>query len=314
MTGDIPPRPLLAPWYRLVGDGDRLLLEHAQVVVVLEGAAVSTLLPKLLPLLDGTRTLDDLVARLGPAARPAVEGALETLAEHGLIVDGPPASEAVRPTAHALAAAHGVSPATVEERLRTATVGVVGSGTAAADIARLLRIAGVAEVERRRWTGTAAADLVVAAPAPDELDRLGTWNELALRLSLRWLPVRPFDGRLAAVGPIVVPGESACFECVVLRRATNLAYGTDVHDLDAAPSAATADPGLELWAVAVAAHLVLRWLGGGDRTVAGVMFGIEARPAPSVTEHPVLRVPRCPACSHAHRRAPRMPWHEAEAA
>src|SRR5439155_20400641 len=84
----IPERPLLAPWYRLVGDGDRLLLEHAQVVVVLEGAAVRKLLPALLPLLDGTRTADDLVARLGAAARPAVELAPGPLPAHDPLAAG----------------------------------------------------------------------------------------------------------------------------------------------------------------------------------------------------------------------------------
>src|SRR3954453_15508063 len=107
MPAAIPSRPLLAPWYRLGGDGDRLLLGHAQVVSVLGGAAVSTLLPQLLPRLDGTRTVDDLVDRLGGAARPPIEGALPKLAAHGLLTDGPPASGPARRSAHALAAAHG---------------------------------------------------------------------------------------------------------------------------------------------------------------------------------------------------------------
>ena len=61
----VPALPLLAPWYRVVGDGERLLLEYAQSVVVLEGAAVQSLLPALLPLLDGTRS-----TRCSPTCRP----------------------------------------------------------------------------------------------------------------------------------------------------------------------------------------------------------------------------------------------------
>src|SRR5215212_11093017 len=106
----IPERPHLAPWYRLVGDGDRLLLEHGQVVVALEGAAVSTLLPPLLPLLDGTRTVDEIAERIGNAARPALNRALGTLASHGLLAEGPSSPADVRDTAHAIAASHALSP------------------------------------------------------------------------------------------------------------------------------------------------------------------------------------------------------------
>jgi hypothetical protein len=107
----VPERPLLAPWYRLVGDGDRLLLEHGQTVVALEGGAVRTLLPALLPILDGTRTIDALVERLGLAARPAIDRALEVLVSHGLLVEGPDAPRELRAAAHAVAAAYDIPPA-----------------------------------------------------------------------------------------------------------------------------------------------------------------------------------------------------------
>src|SRR5215218_8085276 len=181
MTVAIPAKPLLTPWYRLVGDGDRLLLEHGQVVVVLEGAAVAALLPALLPLLDGSRTVPELVERLGVAAAPAVERALETLAMHGLLVEGPPAPAGVRPTAHALAAAHGLTPAVAADRLSRARIGFVGGGVAAADAARLLHFGGVGHVHRVSWRRGAEVDLAVVAPAADELDGLLAWNDLAFR-------------------------------------------------------------------------------------------------------------------------------------
>ena len=48
---------------------------------------------------------------------------------------------------------------------------------------------------------------------------------------------------------------------------------------------------------AVVSHLALRWVIGRDSTLPGVMFAVEPRPTPAIEEHPVLRVPRCPACS-----------------
>jgi len=310
----IPARPHLAPWYRLVGDGDRLLLEHGQVVVALEGAAVSTLLPPLLPLLDGTRTIDDIAQRIGSAARPAIERALETLASHGLLADGPSAPADVRETAHAFAASHGLAPTRAAERLQNGTVGIVGGGAGGLEVARLLRLAGVGEVRRVSWRRGADVAVTVVAPASDELDALPGWNELALRRALTWLPLRPFDGRLTAIGPIVVPGESCCYECLLLRRAANVEYGDDLVEIEAAPLAATADPPLDAVAAGFCAHLVLRWLLAGDTTLPGVMFALEPRPVPALSEHFVLRVPRCRVCSPAARFAPRLPWHEARAA
>ena len=311
---DVPERPLLAPWYRLVGDGDRLLLEHGQVVVVLEGGAVSTLLPHLLPLLDGTRTVDDLAARLGPPVRPAVELALSILADHGLLTAGPDAPADERETAHAFAAVFDVIPRAAAERLREAHVGVVGGSATADDVARLLHASGVRKLRRWPWRRSGDADLCVVAPAPDEVDRLQGWNDIALEHGIRWLPVRPWDGRCAFVGPLVVPHESCCYECVLLRRAANVEYGDDLVDVDAAPVSATASAPFAALVAAVAAYAALRWLVGLDTTLPGVMQAIEARPVLSLAPHTVLRVPRCPACSPVVRSAAPLPWHEAQAA
>ena len=68
----MPLLPRLAPWYRLVEDGDRLLFEHGRSVVVLEGGAVRALFPRLLPLLDGSRTLEQIVDRIGAQAAEAI--------------------------------------------------------------------------------------------------------------------------------------------------------------------------------------------------------------------------------------------------
>jgi bacteriocin biosynthesis cyclodehydratase domain-containing protein len=119
---------------------------------------------------------------------------------------------------------------------------------------------------------------------------------------------------MTLVGPILIPGESCCYHCVLLRRGSNVDYGDDLADIDATPAGADADPGFVTLATALAAHIVFRWVVGQDATLPGVLFAVEARPMPTVTEHAVLRVPRCPTCSYVDRHAPRLPWHEAQAA
>jgi len=311
---ELPRLPLLAPWFRVVGDGDRLLLEYAQSLVVVEGAAVRTLLPALLPLLDGTRTVDDLVRRLGAPARQAIEGALALLAAHGAVVEGPDAPVRGRDAARAIAAAAGIPPALAAERLEAARVAVVGGGEPAVDVARLLSLSGVRATRRRRWRARGPADLVVVAPAADELDRLPAFNRSALRSGLPWLLVRPHDGRSAAIGPLVVPHQTCCYECLLLRRGANAGYPAELDELESAAFAAPCEPPVAAAAAALAAHLALRFVAARDRTCAGVVLTLETRPALRLDEHAVLRVPRCPSCSTAAQAAAPLPWHEADAA
>ena len=311
---EVPALPLLAPWYRVVGDGERLLLEYAQSVVVLEGAAVQSLLPALLPLLDGTRSVDDLAARLGPPARPAIEAAVGLLAEHGVVVAGPDAPPDLRDAARAAAAAYRLSPAVAADRLRTTGVGAVGSGAALLDVVRLLAAAGVRNVRRLGWRGRRRVELAVVAPAADELDRLSAWNRSALATGTPFLLVRPWDGRMAAVGPLVLPGQTCCYECLLLRRGANSGYAADFAEVEAAPLCTAPDAALTAFTAALAAHLAVRWAIGGDRSVPGLLYTIETQPGVQLGEHMVLRVPRCPACSVAERAAPPLPWHAAAAA
>ncbi len=82
--------PYLAPWYRIASTDGKVLLEYGQRIVCLEGRAATVLVPVLLPLLDGTRSVDQIVEILGEPAREAVEAALAQLDDHGVLLEGPP--------------------------------------------------------------------------------------------------------------------------------------------------------------------------------------------------------------------------------
>ena len=305
----LPELPLLAPWYRVVDDGERLVLEHAHRVLTLEGAAVRTLLPRLLPLLDGTRTVPEIVAVVGGAAEAAVTNALRLLAERGVLAEGPvpDCGPELRQTADWLAAEGGASPSVVAGRLAEARIGVVGDGVAALEAARVLRRAGVGTVERQTWDEQGAWDVSVVAPGALDAERLDTWNEHALAREQPWLQLLPYDGRFAAVGPLYLPGETACLRCYRLRRAASLGIGELAERIDATVGPVSG-PAVEVAAGAVAALHLLRWLGMRDPYVPGVLFAVELRGGVSVTRHSVLRVPRCPVCSPLARRAAPLPW------
>jgi bacteriocin biosynthesis cyclodehydratase domain-containing protein len=164
------------------------------------------------------------------------------------------------------------------------------------------------------WEPAAAPDLAVVAPAGHEAPKLEAWNALALDRGLGWLPARPFDGAIATIGPLVVPGESACHACLLLRLGGHVEYGPEFAKIERAPFGVEAPASFEAIAAGVAAQLVLGWLGGRDGRLPGSVHVLEVGPPLALSAHPVLRVPRCPACSPAERRAPPVPWHEAAAA
>ena len=300
-------RPLLAPWYRLVPDGDRLLLEHGRVVVVVEGRAVRMLLPRLLPLLDGTRTLEELTEVLGGPSRRAIDTTIDRLAEHGLVVEGPPGGG----EAAALAALYRLSPAEAAKALAGTRIGVIGRSPVGAQAARVLRRGGVSHVERLSPAGRPDVDLALVTPSREEASLLGEWNDRALAHGLCWIGVRPFDGHVWSIGPLVVPGESCCYQCLLHRVASHLDYGQDLPLIEARPPRASGGPALELVAVGVLVQSALGWAVGRDPSLPGMLHVVEARPGLAIETHRVLRVPRCAACSPVEHHAPRLPWHEA---
>jgi bacteriocin biosynthesis cyclodehydratase domain-containing protein len=300
-------RPLLKPWYRLSVEGGRSILRYAGSVLEFEGRAAELLVPHLLPLLDGTRTVDGVVDELGEPVRPAVEHALALLRAHDLLTErAPDGAEGARRCAELLAATDpaGRTVAELHGRLAAVDVHVVGNGPSAEPIGRLLQASGAGSVASLDWDGRPpAGGFVVAVPASAELPLLERWNRRALLAHTAWLQVLPFDGRLAAVGPVFVPGQTACHECFRLRRDSTIA---PIPDRTAGSHVGS--PALDGVLAGLAAHVVLRRLAAGDTAESGVLLAVELVPELRCTRHFVYRVPRCPACSPAMQRAAAAPW------
>ncbi len=311
----VPALPYLGPWYRVASGSRTVVLEHGQRIVRLEGGAAERLLPALLPLLDGRRTVDEIVAVLGEPARPAVEQALGALAAHGVLEEGPPVPDGVpRPVAGAAELLASLRPGSrpVAETARAiagCSVAVAGDGGAGIELARLLRAAGV---DVRRADGIEPdADLVVCAPSGSDLHRLRDWNAQALESRVAWLQVLPFDGRYASVGPLYLPADTCCYECFRLRRAANLEGGAEPL-LDAVPARSPSAPPLEAIIGGLAALLVASWLVHDDHFAPGAFYALELVPTIALSLHHVYRVPRCSACAEVARAAPPLPWHKEE--
>ena len=300
-------RPLLAPWWRVVEDRNRLLFEHAGHVVELNGRAVRALLPALVPLLDGAHTVDEIVEILGEAAEAPTAKALALLDGHGLLVEGPAESGSA---ACYVASVCASMPGAAASALAGSRVAIFGSAATGAEIARLL---GAAGVETESWDPTETSgpnvDLIVAAVAAEEAGQLADLNERCLRDATPWLALRPSDGRFTAVGPLYVPGQTACHACFLLRRGATSGYEDDFALLERQPVRAPMPAATSMIAAGLAALICLRWLGARDPTLPGALYALELRGTLALTRHRVLRVPRCPACGVASPQP--SPWFRA---
>lgn len=307
---ELPARPYLKPWYRMTHDGGRLLLEYAQSVVVLEGAAVERLLPALLPLLDGTRETAAIVEELGSDTEAAVWNAIGVLAAHGVLTNGPP-EWTLAEAALAATSVRGRTPAEAREALTSRAVTVRGESPVAEAVAQLLRASGVANVARAPIGRHAGEELSIVVPSPAERPTLADWNAQALAARAPWLQVLEFDGRFAAVGPLYLPGDTCCWQCFQLRRRANVGYPDEFDAVEAAVAPPRSSPAVDALTSAVASWAALRRIVDDDPFLAGAFYALEVGTELSVRRHHVYAVPRCGACGATARSSPPLPWAEA---
>jgi len=315
VTAVVPERPLLKPWYRLACEDGKVVLDYAQSAVVFDGAAAARLLPALLPLLDGEHAVSDIVEVLGEPAAPAIDHALALLAEHGLLSGPLPAASALRDrdeTLRLLLATDrsGLDAGAVCDALERAEVAIAGSAPVAEDVARVLRRSGVEQIEHvsLRANPSAARAFTLVAPAPAELPELDAWNRACLAAGTVWLALLPCDGRVAPIGPLFVPGETACYDCFRIRRASTSGYAAEFWSLDAAPADYPDCVPIRRAVAGLAGWLALRWLVGRTASLPGVVHALELGPPVTVAVHNVWRVPRCASCSDSAATATPSPW------
>ena len=307
----IPDQPALSPWFRVLPGDERLLLEHGGTVVAYDGKAAGLLLPSLLPLLDGTRSVDTIIDLLGQAIAPATLNALELLNERGALLEGPQPSAADGPMSEAAVFAGALgyaTPADALARLSASRLAVWGGGPVADEVARALRGTGLGVTHAAQGdVSTDAAELLVAAPEPHEVVELDRINDARLEREAPWLQVLPNDGHIVAIGPLFVPGSSGCHTCYRLRRGACSGFEDDFEDVATAPSNAGSPVPLTVVAAGIASILVVRWLATGDPTIPGSFYALESDVVLGLSYHRFLRVPRCPTCGAGNAPMP-SPW------
>jgi bacteriocin biosynthesis cyclodehydratase domain-containing protein len=184
-------------------------------VTVLSGMSIE----RIAPLLDGTRTVEQLTRELS-SGMPADEVGqlLEQLAEAGLIdfLARSPGQESDEAAAAYWSAA-GLDPDEVASSLAGATVEIISTGGVdTAEAAEACSASGLSVHE----PGTGAADVSLVL-CGDYLDpELSAVNAAHLASGRPWLLAKP-SGTESWVGPVFQPGSGPCWACLAKRLAGN---------------------------------------------------------------------------------------------
>jgi bacteriocin biosynthesis cyclodehydratase domain-containing protein len=164
----------------------------------------------------------------------------------------------------------------------------------------------VAYAEWQEWFEPAERQCLVAASDFGGLSLLRDWNRFCLENETHFFPVVLQD-LLGWVGPLVIPGETPCFECFLARRASHLAAPGVARAAELAAYAGQAVASFHPAAAGMLGELaameLLKLYGGrlpGWR--AGQVLELQVL-VPALAARPVLRVPRCPACSGLNARS-----------
>jgi ribosomal protein S12 methylthiotransferase accessory factor len=253
------------------------------------------LFERVLPLLDGTRTSEQIAAELAPARPAEVYYVLEFLEKRGHLADQ---ARAVEGTDPAYWAGLGLDPAAAWQALRAARVRIRGVGSV--DPAPLLR--GLEEAGLDLDSGEPTLEIAVT---DDYLrEDLRHWAATAREARLAWMVFRPF-GRECWIGPLF-PAQAAagtpCFTCLQHRLRRNQQVQEFLRGRNGwrepQPTAVAALPAAVGMACRVAALEIAKHLAGAPHNLDARLLSMDTRTW-ATRSHQLVPYPACPACGGA---------------
>lgn len=263
-------------------DGERTFLISEREHFLLQGRAYALAVP----LVDGRRTLANIVAALnGQASPPEVLYALLLLEKQGHAVA---AGARLAPEAAAFWQSQGLDAGLAAERLAAMPVSVEGRG--AGPVAGALRRAGL-RVEREAPTRIVVVDDYRSAD-------LDGWAQRARAERLRWAPCKP-SGLVAWMGPMLGATGGPCWACLEHRLRANRPVETYLERRGLpgpfTPPRAELPASVEA-AASFAALAVARWVVEGSAGSLDHHLSTLDLPRFAAVEHRVVRRPQCPTC------------------
>lgn len=230
----LPQRPRFPEGFSVIPLPDGLQVEGAAERQVFRGSAATTILPRIIRMLDGSKTLEEVAAAMELSPQ-AVHNAVSLLYSRGLLVDGGLDSQVDLSTIPASLLAFfrrsvditRINRNEVEAigRLQTMRLGLVGAAEHAAPLVAQLKAFGFRHVETytTRPPEEATVDLFVAlVSGQDDEGFLAALDDFCSAIHVPWLRVA-FTGVVAEIGPYFERNDGRCYRC--------FAAGRTVHDI-----------------------------------------------------------------------------------
>ena len=247
----------------------------------------------LAPLLNGRYTVDDIVEQLKEQTSLfSVYYALTHLESQGYLND---ADHPLPPEVAAFWSSQGIEPRTAASKLQGASVGVTALG-------KVKKEPLIVALTSLNIKVSDEGDLNVVLTDDYLQLELERFNQKALQRSNPWLLVKPV-GIEIWVGPIFVPGQTGCWECLSHRLRANREVATSVQQqlgiTSPFPTARSILPTHFQVGLNLAASEVAKWLVQGQHNhLKGQLLTLDLA-ALSMQYHRLVKRPQCPTCGHS---------------
>jgi SagB-type dehydrogenase family enzyme len=309
MTG-LPLRPRFLREVVVAPCNDGIVADGTGRLVVLQGNATKALIPDLIRLMDGTRTIDDLYSALDTVPEQDVRAAISVLTNSGLVAEsGETVDEIARVNRDSRSfferfigvANHARNGIEAYARLQSSNIVLMAAGASTETtrrLAHLLTATGAGSVTcfasespaqlESKLAKLPANSLVVVLSLTPENRRLGLLVDSSCRqFHLSWLRAGLDEsGAFFDIGPLFGGTRSACFSCF-------LSAHSDSPQLPAPPPMTTLEA--EFWLDFVATEIVLLQARIGDCLAPSHFrrYSLAADRSQALT---VFRMPGCPRC------------------
>jgi len=270
------------------GDGIFLLSENERHV--LEGNSIT----ELIPLLNGQRTWNDLLQLLdGRIGRDEALVAFDVLTRNNHIEEG---DGALPPQYQIFWSELGLGGAEARQLVTSTNVHIIALGN----------VNSIAFEQSIRSFGFMRDDknppsIIIAVTDDYQRPELASVNMYCLERGLPWMLVKP-GGLIPLVGPLLLPGRTACWKCLESRLKHNHEVETYIQRKkgrqDPFPITRMQVPLFEFQALSIAVMQLVRWLATGTNPVLeSKIISIDVMNAQQ-NAHWVLRRPQCEACGN----------------